>query len=350
MRRLGNYKLSSCYQLNGSNYLLVKTCEAIPESNLLCNLQNLSIAEHELYKWASSELTGAPEFISYEIKSYYSPLGRQIIAPDGNKIYRTFEYLADIFAILNYTADSFSDGGRYNTPDSALKQTVSLLNSGATIIDLGVESTRPDALALSGEEEIKILTPLLSRFNELKQQYKFSISIDTYHSLTVNWLLDKDIDYINDVSGSLPLDLLRECVNSGKRYVAMHSLSVPASRELILPAEVNVVEYIRAWIEKKISLVENAGIDSDKIIFDPGIGFGKSAAQSWQLIKNIKQLTSTEILLGHSRKSFLNHIIANEQRDMATAIIAAKFADQVDYLRLHEVNGLNNIYPVMRAL
>ncbi|MBP9743651.1 MAG: dihydropteroate synthase [Burkholderiales bacterium] len=347
LRQIKEYKLSSIYQLNLMRYILI----ASPNEMVGLHLPQLTIVEHELFEWAKSEIEQSVEFIRYESHSNHIENGRVWISPTGLAIRRTFEGLGEIFAILNYTADSFSDGGTYNTLAHAEQRILELIAHGAAVVDIGVESTRPGATKLTFEEEIRQLTPLLSILEKLKITHNFLVSIDTYHKETVLWLNDKNIDFINDVSGNLPIDVVKGCIESGKQYIAMHSLSVPASYEHILDVHTNPISYLSKWWINKAYQFDENNIDLSKVIFDPGIGFGKNNAQAWYIINNIHFLNNLEvaILLGHSRKSFIKHVLPLEpnERDEATNLITGLLINQVDYLRIHEIVNLKNTVSVL---
>lgn len=361
-------KISSIYKLDSILYILLASATPLCATSVLLHglakveLTHLSASEHELFKWAKSEIEQSVEFIAYETYSEYSQNGgvggRAYIVPNGAMVIRTFERLTEIFGILNYNSDSFSDGGKYNSLASATQRVIELVESGAEIIDVGIESTRPGATVISGDDEIRILKPLLKEINLLKPKYNFLLSIDTYHVETVRWLNDQDAEFINDVSGNLPLDVVRDSIMSGKRYIAMHSLDVPANKQHNFAIELNPLNYLSNWLLNKINEFADNNIDVSKIIFDPGIGFGKNDAQAWYIINNIPLFNklfnsmNVPILLGHSRKSFLKHIIPQitlNTRDVATSIIAGLLINQVDYLRLHDLTILNEISPVLRA-
>lgn len=350
LRQIKEYEISSIYQLNLTRYILI----ASPNDMVGLHLPQLTAAEHELFEWAKSEIEQSVEFIRYESASNYSKNGRVWVSPHGLAITRTFEGLAEIFAILNYTADSFSDGGKYNNIVHAEQRILELIAHGAAVIDIGVESTRPGATALTFEEEIRQLTPLLNRIEELKFEHDFLVSIDTYHEETVRWLNDKNVDFINDVSGNLPLNVVAECIESGKQYIAMHSLSVPAASKQILDVQTNPISYLSNWWVNKAHQFDENGINLSKVIFDPGIGFGKNSAQSWYIINNIHFLNNlgVALLLGHSRKSFINHVlpVAPNERDGATNLISGLLINQIDYLRIHEIVNLKDTLSVLNQV
>ncbi len=340
-------KVSSCYssiyKLHNCYYILTKASD---KSRAF--ITNLSPDEYQLYLWAISEIDNSHDFIVYETNSVLVDNSRALITNTGATIYRTFGFLTEVFGILNYTSDSFSDGGQYDSPDKAIAQVNYLLDQGVETIDLGVASTRPGANIILAETEINALQKILPHICEIKRNFK--ISIDTYHKETVKWLLNLDIDYINDVSGNLELDLVKECINTNKSYIAMHSLSIPSSKELILPLRDNPVSYLGQWIDDKIRAFHKMNIDTDKIILDPGIGFGTNGSQSWYILKNINLLKrdGVELLIGHSRKSLISHISNKNvrERDLESGLIAANILDKVSYLRLHDIGFLKAIHTV----
>lgn len=334
---------SSIYKLNDDYYILTKS-----NDKPTIQVNNLSPDEYQLYQWALGEIENFHDFIIYEANSVLSNNSRALISNTGATILRTFEFLTEVFGILNYTSDSFSDGGIYNTLDKAITKVNQLLDLGVETIDVGVESTRPEASVIDPETEITTLKKILPHIFEIKR--KFKISIDTYHPETVKWLLNQDIDYINDVSGNLPLDLVKECIVANKSYIAMHSLSIPASKELILPLSINPIEYLGQWIDNKIRIFQDNNINTDSIILDPGIGFGTNGPQSWYILKNINLLKrrGVELLVGHSRKSFISHISTKNvsERDLESGLIAARLLNQIDYLRLHDVSYVKAVHPI----
>jgi dihydropteroate synthase len=316
--------------------------------------ENITTTEEYLFNWAQSEIMQSTDYIRFEQNSKFVSIGR-MASCEGITIYRLYEQLADIFAALNYTPDSFSDGGRFNQIDNAIAQIERLCGSGAAIIDLGAESTRPARnVALSANDEIKILREILPHVLELKSELKFELSIDTYHSETVLWLIDFAVDIINDVSGKLSLGVVKQILNNDRRYVAMHSLSIPANPDIVLDENSNPLKYLYNWLTNKIEAVADAGCDISKLILDPGIGFGLTASQSWYVIRHLGQLQKLpcEILVGNSRKSFLNHITAIDfaGRDLESAIVAARILPHADYLRLHDLELFNRVLPVFNQL
>ena len=374
-------------------------------------------AEELLFAWAASEINNDIKFIEYETRSNAKTIvgtefravndidsspetvqenyqGRVI--PVGDiEVIRLFEPLFEVMAIFNYTANSFSDGGSYNSPEKLKHRIVEQLKYGATLIDIGVESTRPNVQLLTAEDEISIWQEILPMIMQLKNGRrcnptfmdqslcwgdnpcggdsqktadrgldpgdniachpgtdpgstisKFILSIDTYHNETVLWLLENGIDFdiINDVSGNIDVSIVKKLISLNKRYIAMHNLGIPHNVNNIISLEQNPIDVINAFFIKKKQEFLNAGISENEIqnniIFDPGIGFGNNAAQAWYILKNIDKIDTLglELLLGHSRKSFMNHMTAKpyKDRDIETTYIALHVANSVDYVRIHD--------------
>lgn len=251
---------------------------------------------------------------------------------------------SQLVGIINVTPDSFSDGGLFFNSEYALKQISHLVDAGAEIIDIGAESTSPNAMPMNAETEWGRLEPVLAAIQSEKKKWIVTpkISVDTRHSEVAAKSLDFDIDWINDVSG-FDDPAMREIVSQSKSdCVVMHHLSIPERRDHVLPRNQDPVKIIYAWAEQRLRDLEQSGIAREKIIFDPGIGFGKMAEQSLFLLKHVEVFKSlgVRILIGHSRKTFLSLLtgLPFAERDvetMAMTIILAK--QSVDFIRVHNV-------------
>ena len=237
--------------------------------------------------------------------------------------------------IVNVTPDSFSDGGRNFAPEKAIAAIKKLLEDGAEIIDIGAESTRPNAILISPDEEWARLAPVLAA----RAQFDALISVDTRHAQTAKKAIATGVDWINDVSGFSAPDMVDAVKSADCKIVVMHSLSVPADKNVVLPDGCDVVAEVFDWAKVRIKALENAGIKRERIIFDIGIGFGKTAAQSHELIKNITKFKELGVALfvGHSRKSFLgaNSVAEADQKTLEISKFLAK--NGVEYLRVHNV-------------
>lgn len=252
---------------------------------------------------------------------------------------------SQLVGILNVTPDSFSDGGQFFNPEIALQQYIHLAESGADIIDIGAESTAPTAKPLDHATEWSRLEPVLSLLIDAQKKLPIApkISIDTRHPETAQKAIALGVDWINDVSG-LDHPAMREIIAASKvDCVVMHHLSIPENRNHLLPRDQDPTPIVLEWGEKRLRELENAGIARERIIFDPGIGFGKMAEQSLLLLQNIsafKQL-GVRILVGHSRKTFISLLssLPFAERDIETLTISLQLMKQsVDYIRVHNVS------------
>jgi 2-amino-4-hydroxy-6-hydroxymethyldihydropteridine diphosphokinase/dihydropteroate synthase len=247
----------------------------------------------------------------------------------------------ELVGILNLTPDSFSDGGLICTPAEIERAIRKMCDEGATVIDVGAESTRPGATPIEAQEEIGRLQFSMNVVERLKNELGFKLSLDSRHAKTVAWCLERfSIDWINNVEGFSNPELLTLASQSKCDLVAMHSLGVPPSPEHVINPDRDPVTAVKEWVETCLERFDKHGIDKTRIIIDPGIGFGKTAAQNLALLARACELSqlSCRALIGHSRKRFLdpeNRFLAID-RDFETALLTARLANQgVDYLRVH---------------
>lgn len=262
-----------------------------------------------------------------------------------------------LVGILNLTPDSFSDGGLFPTVQSALRKAYQLVAEGAEILDLGAEATNPKALPLDWQEEWNRLEPVLDAIQKERDYMLLQpkLSIDTRHAEVAEKALSRGVDWINDTSG-LEDPRMQDLVAASKRdCVVMHQLGVPSDKNRVLPFHHNPVDHILRFGEERIALLEKRGIAREKIIFDVGLGFGKGAEHSFDLVKNIRQFQAlqTRLLVGHSRKSFLSLFTdkAPAERDLETAILSLHLArNGVDYLRVHDVEASSRSFKLAMAL
>lgn len=244
-----------------------------------------------------------------------------------------------IMGILNITPDSFSDGGKYNNKNNAIKHFKEMAKDGADIIDIGGESTRPYSQTLPQEEEIKRVIPIIKSIREFDKNT--IISIDTRNASTAQKAIEAGANIINDVSA---LEWDKEMINVLKTsqvpIILNHSKGTPDIMQNNTDYN-DVVDTIYDYFEKKIKYLTNQGIHQEKIIIDPGIGFGKSIQQNFVIIKRIKELKSLgcPILVGHSRKNFIKQTLntqKNEELDTGTLILSQILQKEgVNILRVH---------------
>lgn len=245
--------------------------------------------------------------------------------------------------IVNLTPDSFSDGGA-NKNLAVLEQRLDAwVSAGVHILDFGAESTRPKADPVPSKLEQQRLARLFPILERLRQKHTFMplISIDTHHVRSAEFALNKGADWINDVTGLGDAAMLELLETKQATGVAMHSLSVPVKPKESLDPARPVVPQLLEWLQGQSQKWQAHGLDTAKLIFDPGVGFGKTAAQNLDIIKATATLRKQgfRLLLGHSRKSFMNNFSSDDfaDRDMETLGLSLVMCEQgVDMLRVHD--------------
>ncbi|WP_308467194.1 dihydropteroate synthase [Rathayibacter soli] len=226
-----------------------------------------------------------------------------------------------VFGVVNATPDSFSDGGRHNEVPEAVDHALRLVRHGADVIDVGGESTRPGAVPIGPNEEQRRVMPIIERL----VAHNIPVSIDTMHSQTAGAALRAGARFVNDVSGGQadPL-MIPTVIDADVDYIAMHwgggANATPPSGS----ATGGVIASLRSTVRYLVS----AGMRAERIIVDPGLGFGKSNQQNWELIGSLKSLCEIgpRVLVGHSRKRFIGSLLPNgtqpADRDVASAGIS----------------------------
>jgi len=241
--------------------------------------------------------------------------------------------------ILNVTPDSFSDGGRFTSGETVARQVEQMLAAGVDIIDVGGESTRPFADPVSEAEELKRVLPVIEHIRRVS---KIPVSIDTTKAEIARQALAVGATMVNDIS-ALRHD--QEMVEVVRRYegkvIIMHMQGTPGDMQ-VKPSYDNVVEEICAFFLERTGWMEEQGIEKDRIVIDPGIGFGKTLEHNLDILRNVRTFKQLgfPVLIGHSRKSFLEKLLGlpMEERDCPTAVISALCTRQgVDILRVHDV-------------
>lgn len=245
-----------------------------------------------------------------------------------------------IMGILNVTPDSFSDGGKFADCASAITQADALIAAGADILDVGGESTRPFAAAISEEEELARVIPVITA---VRHRHQIPISIDTTKAEVARRALQAGANIINDISALRHDPQMIEVIRHSKApVILMHMQGTPSDMQ-INPLYNDVIADIIAFFQERIDWITGQGIDRSRLIIDPGIGFGKTLQHNLTLLKHLADFSCLQLplLLGHSRKRFLGTITgvtSEEHRDLATAVIAALCADQnIAMIRVHNV-------------
>jgi dihydropteroate synthase len=247
-----------------------------------------------------------------------------------------------IMGILNVTPDSFSDGGHFNNITSALMQAEKMLNDGVDIIDIGGESTRPYSISVSSGEQVQRVIPIIKAIRT-QLSSTVQISIDTQLSTVAKLALAEGANIINDISaGHNDPNILNVAVDYNCPIILMHIKGTPQTMQ-DNPSYDNVVSDVLTSLYISAERAKQAGIKQDKIILDPGIGFGKTIEHNLKLLGHLKQFVETgyPVLLGTSRKKFLNTITATKKLEdlaLATSITTAlAVMAGVKVLRVHDV-------------
>ncbi len=250
---------------------------------------------------------------------------------------------AKLVAILNITPNSFSDGGLFVEPSEALKQVQKLVQAKPDVIDIGAVSTRPKSVAPSIKEEKNRFDKVLPAILPAIKDSSVEVSVDSYNFEVLQYLMEKmPIAWINDQSGFEDKRIIDLARDTDIKLVIMHNVTLHVDPKKTVPEDLNVTSVVKNWLLEKAEYLMDNGIRKEQIIFDPGVGMGKTAEQSWQLIRDAKIFVDLgyPIYYGHSRKSFMNLITDQlfSQRDIETAVISSYLSSQgVDYLRVHNV-------------
>lgn len=243
-----------------------------------------------------------------------------------------------IMGILNVTPDSFSDGGKYDSTESAVLRAKEMIQEGADIIDIGGESTRPNAPIVSTEDELKRVISVIEKI----KSFVSNISIDTSKSEVAQKAIEAGATIVNDIYGlQNDKDMAQVVAKNNVKIIIMHIKGTPENMQNN-PEYKNVIDEINDYFQKSISIAESAGINREEIVLDPGIGFGKTVKDNLDIIKNIRKLAKFEIpiMLGVSRKSFIGKITGAEVENRLAGSIASitiGIMNGVDIVRVHDV-------------
>ncbi len=271
-----------------------------------------------------------------------------------------FQQRPAVMGVLNVTPDSFSDGGRFFSHDAALAQGRKLLEAGADILDIGGESTRPFSDPVSVEEEIKRVVPVITR---LAENLSIPISIDTTKAEVAKQAVAAGATIINDISALYgDPEMASVAVETGVPVILMHMKEAPKTMQ-IAPVYDDVVSEVGEYLGKAVENAVAKGIGREKIIIDPGIGFGKTIGHNLQLIARLQELKfiSCPILVGPSRKFFLRQLIKpSDQQDIPAnqpivetatqAAVSASILNGADIVRVHDVKSTRITVTIINAI
>lgn len=247
-----------------------------------------------------------------------------------------------VMGILNVTPDSFSDGGLYHTIEAALEKALKMEADGADIIDIGGESTRPSHMNVSEKQEVERVIPIIK---ELSKNLSIPISIDTYKSETARLAIENGAEIINDVWGAKKD---RQIANVAAEYqvpiILMHNRDNKEYKNLIIDMKSDLSESIQ------IAMV--AGVNKKDIILDPGIGFAKTMANNYDVLKHLDEFVDMgyPILLGTSRKSFINEVLPTEPDERDNATGATTCLGVTKGVRLHRVHDVKRTVELAKMM
>jgi dihydropteroate synthase type 2 len=259
-----------------------------------------------------------------------------------------------ILGILNITADSFSDGGKYLEPGAAIFHAQALAQSGADIIDIGAASSNPDAVPVDAQTEIARLAAVVPA---LKQK-GLSLSVDSFATEVQRWALEQDVDYLNDIHGFADAALYPELARSKAKLIVMHMVQPDGvAVRTDVPSD-EIFDRVTAFFDVRIKALTDAGIGLDRLILDPGMGqfVGTDPENSWILLRRLPELRARyrlPLLVSVSRKGFLRKLVNRPAAEAGAASLAAElFADAqgADYIRTHAPGALTDGLKVLKTL
>ena len=266
-------------------------------------------------------------------RHYRLPSGKELTIGEGTLV----------MGILNVTPDSFSDGGKWNTLDKALNHALSMVEDGAAIIDVGAESSRPGFVPVSAAEEIERLAPFLEH---IAPRIPVPISIDTFKAETARAALRLGADLLNDIWG---LQYAAEERGAMARVAAeFHAPAVVMHNQAGTAYRTDVIEAMRAFFRESRAIAEEAGVAKESLIFDPGIGFGKTPETNIEVLHRLHELMKLDgeaypLLLGASRKSFIGYALdlpVEERLEATGAATVLGVAAGASIVRVHDVKAI----------
>ena len=258
-----------------------------------------------------------------------------------------------VMGVLNVTPDSFSDGGLYLDPDSAVAHGLELVEQGADIVDVGGESTRPGAEPVPEEEELRRILPVIERL--VAEGPHARISVDTTKAAVARAALERGAEIVNDVSAlRFSPDMAGAIADSGCHCIVMHMLGEPRTMQRE-PRYEDVVAEVRAFLEERLAFALDRGIAEERIWLDPGIGFGKTVEHNLELLRRLDEIVAIgrPVVVGTSRKSFLGKLTGGKDESerlagtLATNVLA--FERGASVFRVHDVAEVSDALRVAAA-
>ena len=242
--------------------------------------------------------------------------------------------------VLNVTPDSFSDGGLYSKPEVAIDHAIDMVNNGADIIDIGGESTRPGSDSVSIEEELKRVIPIIDAIK--KRGDEVLVSVDTYKSSVAKRAIDVGADIVNDISGlTFDSEMKVLLANNNTPVIIMHINGKPKTMQKNI-SYVNLIDDIKQFFLDQVNVAQDAGIEKNNIILDPGIGFGKTFDHNFSIIRRLKEfkVLGYPLLIGPSKKAFIGDALnlpPDDRVEGTIATIVAGILNGSNIVRVHNV-------------
>lgn len=259
-----------------------------------------------------------------------------------------------ILGVVNITEDSFSDGGLYLDLKHAIEHACRLYEDGADVVDLGPASSHPDAKPVSPEEEICRLEPVIEH---LKASGKL-ISVDSFQPETQLYALQRGVDYLNDIQGFPNTAFYPKLAAGTCKLIVMHSVQKRGKATRVVSDPKQILGRIVAFFQERLEALQSAGIERERIILDPGMGFflGSNPEPSLIVLQSLRRLREKfqlPVLISVSRKSFLRKVTGRSTEELGAASLAAELyavSQHVDYVRTHDVRSLRDALRVWTAL
>jgi dihydropteroate synthase type 2 len=259
-----------------------------------------------------------------------------------------------IFGIVNATADSFSDGGKYLEPRVAIAHAQKLIADGADVVDLGAAASNPDAQHVPPQEEIRRLAPIV----EALRAHAVEISIDSFAAETQRWALGQGVAWLNDIQGFPDDALYADLARANVRLVVMHNVAQRGQARRVDTDPATIMDRLFRFFDERLNALERAGIARTRIVIDPGMGFflGTDADVSLTVLRRLAELKTRyglPVLVSVSRKSFIRNLACVGVAEAGPATLAAELyaaANGADFLRTHDVAALKHALAVWSAL
>ena len=337
------------FYYGATSKILVEKNKSLP----LHGIKEISFDQIEIITRKSKKIVFVNQInkLSHSLKKKINSDLKKITSKKKSFCNLKFNIIPNLLGVLNLTPDSFSDGGKFNKKDKAIQQAINLFSSGANLIDIGGESTRPGSKPINEKLEWSRINKILKLLSK-----KIPISLDTRKSNIMKKGIQLGVKLINDVSG---LEYDPETANvlkfSNTPFVLQHSQGRPEDMQNN-PSYKNELLDIYDFFEKKLKFLRSIGINHNKIIIDPGIGFGKNLKHNMNLISNISIFHSLgfPILVGNSRKRFIKEISGkNDTKSRIGGTVASSIylmSQGIQILRIHDVNELLQGIKVFKKL